>query len=60
MYAVPCTTRRRDFFLDASNYKGCRSMLVQRTGELLRKMWNTRNFKGQVRRRRDGGRRRAE
>ncbi|GAX85297.1 hypothetical protein CEUSTIGMA_g12714.t1 [Chlamydomonas eustigma] len=38
----------RDFFLQPDNYKQCRSMLVQRTGELLRKIWNTRNFKGQV------------
>lgn len=39
---------RRDFFLIPENYKGCRSLLVSRCGELLRKIWNTRNFKGQV------------
>lgn len=38
----------RDFFLDPSNYADCRSPLVQRTGELLRKVWHPRNFKGQV------------
>jgi len=38
----------RDFFLIPENYKGCRSLLVSRCGELLRKIWNTRNFKGQV------------
>jgi len=41
-------THNRDFFLEPQNYKGCRSLMVQRTGELLRKIWNTRNFKGQV------------
>ena len=39
----------RDFFLQASNYADVSSPLVQRFGELLRKMWNPRNFKGQVR-----------
>ncbi|GMH34486.1 hypothetical protein BSKO_02320 [Bryopsis sp. KO-2023] len=38
----------RDFFLIPDNYKHCKSDLVKRFGELLRKMWNTRNFKGQV------------
>ena len=38
----------RNFFLDASNYASCKSLLVQRFGELLRKIWNPRNFKGQV------------
>jgi U4/U6.U5 tri-snRNP-associated protein 2 len=38
----------RDFFLVPSNYAGCRSQLVQRFGELMRKIWNPRNFKGQV------------
>ncbi|KAG2497317.1 hypothetical protein HYH03_004482 [Edaphochlamys debaryana] len=41
-------TPMRDFFLDPANYASVRSPLVQRFGELLRKMWNTRNFKGQV------------
>jgi hypothetical protein len=39
----------RDFFLLPENYKSCRSQLVHRFGELLRKLWNTRNFRGQVR-----------
>lgn len=38
----------RNYFLDASNYSSCKSILVQRFGELLRKIWNPRNFKGQV------------
>eukprot|EP00891_Asterochloris_glomerata_P004580 jgi/Astpho2/4580/e_gw1.00067.144.1_t len=38
----------RDFFLMPSNYADCRSLLVQHFGELLRKVWNPRNFKGQV------------
>ncbi|KAF6264721.1 cysteine proteinase [Scenedesmus sp. NREL 46B-D3] len=38
----------RDFFLMPANYAGCRSLLVARFGELLRKLWNSRNFKGQV------------
>ena len=39
---------QRDFFLNPDNYKSVRSPLVVRFGELVRKMWNTRNFKGQV------------
>jgi hypothetical protein len=39
----------RDFFLIPANYKKCSSLLVQRFGELLRKIWNPKNFKGQVR-----------
>lgn len=38
----------RDFFLWPEGYGSCKSELVQRFGELLRKMWNTQNFKGQV------------
>lgn len=38
----------RDFFLIPGNYAYCKSELVKRFGELVRKMWNTRNFKGQV------------
>ncbi|KAK9822309.1 hypothetical protein WJX74_006032 [Apatococcus lobatus] len=38
----------RDFFLIPSNYAACRSVLVQRFGELVRKIWHPRNFKGQV------------
>ncbi|PNW70479.1 hypothetical protein CHLRE_17g721600v5 [Chlamydomonas reinhardtii] len=48
MQACARITPMRDFFLTPSNYASCRSPLVQRFGELLRKMWNTRNFKGQV------------
>ena len=38
----------RNFFLLPENYASCRSQLVQRFGELLRKTCNPRNFKGQV------------
>ena len=38
----------RNFFLVPANYSGARSQLVQRFGELMRKIWNPRNFKGQV------------
>ncbi|KAH7619056.1 hypothetical protein Ndes2526B_g06006 [Nannochloris sp. 'desiccata'] len=37
-----------NFLLRAENYVECRSVLVQRCGELLRKMWNPRAFKGHV------------
>lgn len=38
----------RDFFLEPANYRDSRSQLVTRFGELMRKIWNPRNFKGQV------------
>eukprot|EP00271_Cylindrocystis_brebissonii_P013304 TRINITY_DN33042_c0_g1_i1.p1 TRINITY_DN33042_c0_g1~~TRINITY_DN33042_c0_g1_i1.p1 ORF type:complete len:562 (-),score=128.76 TRINITY_DN33042_c0_g1_i1:329-2014(-) len=38
----------RDFFLIPENYRECKSVLVQRFGELTRKIWHPRNFKGQV------------
>eukprot|EP00300_Choanocystis_sp_HF-7_P001265 c11015_g1_i2.p1 GENE.c11015_g1_i2~~c11015_g1_i2.p1 ORF type:complete len:364 (-),score=106.27 c11015_g1_i2:84-1175(-) len=38
----------RDFFLIESNYVKCKSPLVRRFGELVRKIWNPRNFKGHV------------
>ena len=37
-----------DFFLRPENYASCQSLLVQRFGELVRKVWNPRAFKGQV------------
>ena len=43
-----CRCRCRDFFLRPQNYAGCGSLLVQRFGELVRKVWNPRAFKGQV------------
>ena len=46
--ALARVTPLRDFFLLPANYAACRSPLVQRFGELLRKAWNTRNFKGQA------------
>ncbi|KAK1272393.1 Ubiquitin carboxyl-terminal hydrolase 8 [Acorus gramineus] len=41
-------TPLRNFFLIPDNYKDCKSPLVQRFGELTRKVWHARNFKGQV------------
>ncbi|KAI4371169.1 hypothetical protein MLD38_019435 [Melastoma candidum] len=41
-------TPLRNFFLIPENYQHCRSPLVQRFGELTRKIWHARNFKGQV------------
>ena len=38
----------RDFFLDAARYRDVDSRLVQCFGELVRKMWNPRAYKGQV------------
>eukprot|EP00741_Cyanophora_paradoxa_P020845 tig00021314_g20123.t1 len=38
----------RDFFLFPENYSSCKSLLVQRFGELVRKVWNPLNFKDQV------------
>ena len=47
---MPCHfhRRRRDFFLRPENYADCQSLLVRRFGELVRKVWNPRAFKGQV------------
>ncbi|KAJ6991917.1 U4/U6.U5 tri-snRNP-associated protein 2-like [Populus alba x Populus x berolinensis] len=41
-------TPLRNFFLIPENYQHCKSPLVQRFGELMRKIWHARNFKGQV------------
>ncbi|KAK6930466.1 Zinc finger, UBP-type [Dillenia turbinata] len=41
-------TPLRNFFLIPENYQHCKSPLVQRFGELTRKIWHARNFKGQV------------
>ncbi|KAF7825865.1 U4/U6.U5 tri-snRNP-associated protein 2-like [Senna tora] len=41
-------TPLRNFFLIPENYQHCKSQLVQRFGELTRKIWHARNFKGQV------------
>ncbi|KAK4347520.1 hypothetical protein RND71_033859 [Anisodus tanguticus] len=41
-------TPLRNFFLIPENYQHNRSPLVHRFGELTRKIWHTRNFKGQV------------
>lgn len=41
-------TPLRNFFLIPENYQHCKSPLVQRYGELTRKIWHSRNFKGQV------------
>ncbi|CAA0826485.1 Ubiquitin C-terminal hydrolases superfamily protein [Striga hermonthica] len=41
-------TPLRNFFLIPENYAPCKSQLVLRFGELTRKIWHARNFKGQV------------
>lgn len=41
-------TPLRNFFLIPGNYQNCKSPLVHRFGELTRKIWHSRNFKGQV------------
>ncbi|KAF8414191.1 hypothetical protein HHK36_002190 [Tetracentron sinense] len=41
-------TPLRNFFLIPENYQNCKSTLVHRFGELTRKIWHARNFKGQV------------
>lgn len=41
-------TPLRNFFLIPENYKHSKSVLVHRFGELTRKIWHARNFKGQV------------
>ncbi|KAL4367089.1 hypothetical protein GQ457_05G030980 [Hibiscus cannabinus] len=41
-------TPLRNFFLIPENYQHSRSQLVHRFGELTRKIWHARNFKGQV------------
>lgn len=40
--------RCRDFFLIPANYADSRSDLVRRFGELMRKVWDARAFRGQV------------
>ncbi|KAM0850693.1 hypothetical protein ACQ4PT_052911 [Festuca glaucescens] len=41
-------TPLRNFFLIPENYQHSKSPLVHRFGELTRKVWHARNFKGQV------------
>ncbi|KAK2992247.1 hypothetical protein RJ640_005734 [Escallonia rubra] len=41
-------TPLRNFFLIPENYKHSTDVLVHRFGELTRKIWHARNFKGQV------------
>lgn len=41
-------TPLRNFFLIPENYENSKSPLVLRFGELTRKIWHARNFKGQV------------
>ncbi|KAL1537272.1 U4/U6.U5 tri-snRNP-associated protein 2-like [Salvia divinorum] len=41
-------TPLRNFFLIPENYSHSKSQLVHRFGELTRKIWHARNFKGQV------------
>jgi len=38
----------RNFFIFEDNYRDCKNILVQRFGELIRKIYNPKNFKAQV------------
>ncbi|XP_021713590.1 U4/U6.U5 tri-snRNP-associated protein 2-like [Chenopodium quinoa] len=46
--ALVRVTPLRNFFLVPENYKRCKSSLVHRFGELIRKIWHPKNFKRQV------------
>ncbi|KAL2936932.1 U4/U6.U5 tri-snRNP-associated protein 2 [Bienertia sinuspersici] len=46
--ALVRVTPLRNFFLIPENYKHCKSSLVHRFGELIRKIWHPKNFKRQV------------
>ncbi|KNA03309.1 hypothetical protein SOVF_210440, partial [Spinacia oleracea] len=46
--ALMRVTPLRNFFLIPENYQHCKAPLVHRFGELTRKIWHARNFKGQV------------
>ncbi|KAH3863462.1 U4/U6.U5 tri-snRNP-associated protein 2-like [Dreissena polymorpha] len=55
LHALSHVTPLRNYFLQESNYKGIKRppgdqmfLVVQRFGELLRKLWNPRNFKAHV------------
>lgn len=48
LQALAHVTPMRNFFLDASRTSACTSPVVQRYGELVRKMWSPRNFKATV------------
>lgn len=48
MQALVRVVPLRNYFLQPTNYAASRSQLVSRFGELVRKIWNPRNFKGQV------------
>ena len=55
LQALSHVTPIRDYFLNEDNYKGIKrtpgdisGILVQRFGELIRKLWNPRNFKAHV------------
>ncbi|CAM9154852.1 unnamed protein product, partial [Lampetra fluviatilis] len=55
LQALSNTPPLRNYFLEEGNYRGIRRpsgdssfMLVRRFGELMRKLWNPRNFKAHV------------
>ncbi|QHO27714.1 U4/U6.U5 tri-snRNP-associated protein [Arachis hypogaea] len=47
-YLPGMVTPLRNLFLIPENYQHCKSPLVHRFGELTRKIWHSRNFKGLV------------
>ena len=38
----------RNYLMDATNYAHCDSLILQKLGELARKIWNPTNYKSQV------------
>ncbi|KAI9185452.1 hypothetical protein LWI28_007361 [Acer negundo] len=48
LYDIRNVLNPRDFFLTLENYELCKSPIVHRFGELTRKIWHARNYKGHV------------
>ena len=48
LHALSHVTPVRDFFLQPANYANCKSVLVHKFGEVLRKLWSPHNFKSIV------------
>ncbi|KAG5184893.1 hypothetical protein JKP88DRAFT_257423 [Tribonema minus] len=48
LHALAHVAPLRDFFLDPTNYAGCKSPLVLAFGEVIRRLWSHDNFKSAV------------
>lgn len=48
LHALSHVTPVRDFFLQPANYASCKSVIVHKFGEVLRKLWSPHNFKSIV------------